>query len=167
MNAIVNVSPEWGIGFEHNLLVHIHADMRRFRMLTQDHTIIFGRKTLGTFPNGNPLPKRHNIVLTHDPSFNKPGLTVCHDMTELKEALSGADPDSVFLCGGEQTYRLLLPFCEKAYVTLTETYQKADRFFPNLNRLQNWNLTEMGERQIEDGIAFRFMMYTNSDVQVI
>ena len=88
-------------------------------------------------------------------------------MTELKEALSGADPDSVFLCGGEQTYRLLLPFCEKAYVTLTETYQKADRFFPNLNRLQNWNLTEMGERQIEDGIAFRFMMYTNSDVQVI
>ena len=163
MNVIVNVSPEWGIGFENKLLVHVHADMRRFRALTQGNTVVYGRNTLLTFPNGNPLPKRRNIVLTHERSFQKDGLIVCHDLNELQAVLSDIDPDTVFLCGGQQTYQQLLPYCKTAYVTLTETNCKADRFFPNLNRMQNWTLTDCGERQEEDGVVFRFLTYRNKD----
>lgn len=161
MNIIVNVSPDWGIGNQNRLMVRIHADMRRFRALTVNNTVIFGRKTLDTFPNGDPLPKRNNIVLTRDPGFQKEGLTVCHDLAELKDALNGLDPEKVYVCGGEQIYRLLLPYCKHAYLTLTETYDTADRFFPNLNRLFDWTLTDVGEKQYEDGIAFRYMTYTN------
>ena len=164
MNAIVNVSPNWGIGFENNLLVHIRADMRRFRALTQNNTVVFGRKTLDTFPNGDPLPKRNNIVLTHDSRFQKDGLTVCHSLSELKTAIEVLDPDTVFLCGGEQIYRLLLPYCSKVFLTLTEVYDQADRYFPNLNRMQNWMLSDVGEKQSENGIAFRYMTYTNQNV---
>ena len=92
MIAIVNINPNWGIGSENRLLVRIHADMRRFRALTQNNTVIFGRKTLETFPNGDPLPNRNNIVLTRDPDYQKDGLTVCHGLNELKTALSGLDP---------------------------------------------------------------------------
>ena len=165
MKAIVNINPNWGIGSENRLLVRIHADMRRFRALTLNSTVIFGRKTLETFPNGDPLPKRNNIVLTHDPDYQKDGLTVCHDLTELKSALSGTDPMSVFVCGGEQIYRLLLPYCSTAYVTLTEIYDEADRFFPNLTRLSNWKLDEVGEKQTENGIAFRYLTFTNQQVK--
>ncbi len=165
MNAIVNISPDWGIGSENRLLVRIHADMRRFRALTVNNTVIFGRKTLETFPNCDPLPKRNNIVLTHDRDYRKEGLTAVHDLNELKTVLTGIDPDCVFVCGGEQVYRLLLPYCKTVFVTLTETYASADRFFPNLNRMQNWTLEETGERQEENGIAFRYLVYQNRSVK--
>jgi dihydrofolate reductase len=163
MQIIVNVSPEWGIGKQNELLTHIRADMRRFRMLTMHHTIICGRKTLESFPNGDPLPNRHNIVLTKNASFEKEGVTVCHDLTALKEQISGVDPDTVFVCGGEQIYRLLLPYCSRALVTLTYTDLDADRYFPNLNLLPNWTLTSVGG-MMEDALRFRYLEYENNDV---
>lgn len=161
MRAIVNITPQWGIGFEHQLLVHIHADMRRFRMLTQNHTIIVGRKTLSTFPNEEPLKNRENIIMTRNPAFYKEGAISCTNLDRLKELLSERDPDSVFVCGGEHIYRLLLPYCTEAFITLTYTDAKADRFFPNLNLLDNWRLAKIGEKQIENHTAFRFIEYTN------
>lgn len=165
MRIIVNVNPQWGIGNNNRLLVRIHADMRRFRMLTTGGTIIIGRKTLETFPNRAPLPNRENIVLTHDMTFHAENATVLHDMSELRSILSSRIPDTVFVCGGEQIYRQLLPFCSQAIVTLTYTNADADRSFPNLYLLPNWILTEVGEKQYENDIAFRFLTYENTSVQ--
>ena len=161
MKAIVNISPGWGIGKEGQLLVHIHADMRRFRALTLHHTIICGRKTLESFPNGEPLPNRRNIVLTQNPSYRKEGVTVCHSLLELQTALAEGNTDDVFVCGGEQIYRLLLPYCDEALVTLNYLTEGADRFFPNLNRLLNWHLTDVGEKQWEADLAFRYLTFKN------
>lgn len=167
MRAIVNVTPSWGIGFEQNLLVQIHADMRRFRALTQNNTIIIGRKTMETFPNGKPLKNRDNIVLTHNPDFQAEGAIVCHDLSELKGVLKDRDPDSVYACGGEHVYRLLLPYCTEALVTLTYRNLSADRFFPNLNLLSDWSLTEIGEKQWEGETAFRYLTYRNMNVEAL
>ena len=54
MNCIVNVTENWGIGLENELLVSISADLKRFRQLTTGQTVILGRKTLATFPAANP-----------------------------------------------------------------------------------------------------------------
>ncbi len=162
MQAIVNVSPEWGIGTENRLLVRIRADMRRFRMLTTGHTIIIGRKTLETFPNGKPLPSRENIILTRDRGFTVDGALICRDLDELRSVLSNRDPDSVFVCGGEQIYRLLIPFCRTALVTVTNTDLSADRFFPNLNLLPNWVLKEEEEPEREGDTVYRFLTYENT-----
>ena len=69
MEAIVNVTPDWGIGFENRLLVAIPEDLKRFRALTEGKTVILGRKTLQTFPGGKPLKNRRNLVLSSDFSF--------------------------------------------------------------------------------------------------
>lgn len=165
MLAIVNVNPKWGIGTDNRLLVHIRADMRRFRALTTGNTIIIGRKTLETFPNGSPLPNRENVILTRDKTFCVEGAIVLHDLKELRDILSVRDPASVFVCGGEQIYRQLLPYCSEAFVTLTYTDERADRYFPNLNLLPNWILTEVGDKQYENDLAYRFLTYTNTAVQ--
>lgn len=162
MRAIVNISPQWGIGFEERLLVHIRADMRRFRELTTGQTIIVGRKTLSTFPNGEPLKNRENIIMTRNPNFHTEGAVSCRDLNMLKELLNKRDPDSVFVCGGEHVYRLLLPYCSEALITLTYTDVKADRFFPNLNLLKNWKMTEVGEKQSEGDVSFRFITFRNT-----
>ena len=163
MKAIVNVTPEWGIGSENRLLVRIREDMRRFRSITSHHTIVIGRKTLETFPNRKPLPNRENIVLTRDPGFVSEGAVICRSVDELRLVLAQRDPDSVYVCGGEQIYRLLLPYCSAAYVTWTETDEKADRFFPNLNQLPNWFLKSASDPAEEEGIRYRFLEYENSE----
>lgn len=165
MLAIVNVSPRWGIGNKNQLLVHIHADMRRFRTLTTNHTIIIGRKTLRTFPDGKPLKYRENVILSRDPSLHVEGAVVCRDLLTLRDAISGKDPDSVFVCGGESVYQLLLPYCSKTLVTMSEIEGEADRFFPNLNLLPNWILTDVGPFEREGETAYRFLTYTNTDIK--
>jgi dihydrofolate reductase len=162
MRAIVNVTPDWGIGSENRLLVRIRADMQRFRALTTGHTIIIGRKTLATFPNSKPLPHRENIILTHDPDFTADPAIICHDLDALRAVLSDRDPDAVFVCGGEQIYRLLLPYCTGALITLTDADLKPDRFFPNLNQLPNWILTQEEEPKEEGDFTYRFLTYENT-----
>ena len=114
MNLIVAADNKWGIGRDGGLLASIPTDMKYFREHTTGKVVVMGRKTLESFPNSSPLPNRMNIVLTHDRSFDANGSTVCHNLSELASAIAGKDPDSVFVCGGEQIYRLLLPFCSKA-----------------------------------------------------
>ena len=56
MKLIVAVDSNWGIGNKGKLLVSIPEDMKFFRGTTTGHVIVMGRKTLESFPNGNPLP---------------------------------------------------------------------------------------------------------------
>ena len=64
MNAIVVADQNWAIGREGDLLFSLPTDMKRFRSLTLEGTVILGRKTLDSFPGGKPLPRRRNIVLS-------------------------------------------------------------------------------------------------------
>lgn len=165
MNAIVNVNPHWGIGKDGKLLVSVPADLRRFRDLTLGKTVIYGRKTLATFPDGKPLPDRENIILSKDAGFSAEGATVCHSLDELKSLLRDRYSENVFVIGGQSVYKLLVPYCEKAYVTFSYTELKADAFFPNLNNRENWLVTSIEPTQIEGKVPFRFVEYTNSTPQ--
>lgn len=162
MNAIVNVNPHWGIGKDGKLLVFVPADLRRFRDLTVGKTIIYGRKTLYTFPEGKPLPDRENIILTKNKDFSIEGATICHNLDELRSLLRDRYSENVFVAGGESIYKLLVPCCEKAYVTFSYTENKADAFFPNLNNRENWTVTSIEPTQIEGKVPFRFVEYTNA-----
>ncbi len=51
------------IGYQNRLLYHLPSDMVRFRELTTGHTIVMGRKTFESLPNG-ALPHRRNIVVS-------------------------------------------------------------------------------------------------------
>ena len=66
MKAIVSVDNNWAIGNQNNLLFNIKEDMARFKDITMGKTIVYGRKTLESFPGMKPLPGRKNIVMTRD-----------------------------------------------------------------------------------------------------
>ena len=165
MNAIVNVNPNWGIGAGGKLLVHVPADLRRFHDLTVHQTIIYGRKTLATFPDGKPLPDRENIILSKNKGFAVEGATVCRNLEELKNVLKDRYSEQLWVCGGESVYKLLVPYCEKAFVTFNYTDKKADKFFPNLNRNENWIVTDIQPTVVEGRVPYRFVEYTNSKPQ--
>ena len=64
MKLIVAVDNKWGIGRDNDLLFSIPEDMKFFRTTTLNKVVIMGRKTLESFPGGNPLKNRVNIVLS-------------------------------------------------------------------------------------------------------
>ena len=117
MKAILAADKNWGIGYNNHLLVSIPSDMKFFRQTTTGKVVVMGRKTLESFPNGMPLKNRTNIVLTGNQNYQVKDAIVVHSEDELMEELKKYDTDDVYVIGGESVYRMMLPYCDTAYVT--------------------------------------------------
>lgn len=158
MKAILSADRNWGIGYQNKLLVSIPSDMKFFREMTEGKVIVMGRKTLESFPNGLPLKKRINVVLTHDRSYQVKDAVIVHDKEELLEELKKYQED-IFVVGGGSVYELLLPYCDTAYVTRIDMEYQADTFFPDLDQDPEWELTEESDEQTCFDIEFTFTVY--------
>ncbi len=162
MNAIVSVTQDWGIGYKGNLLVRNREDMRFFREHTMGGTVLCGRTTFESFPGG-ALKGRENVVLTRDMSYSPAGATVVHSPEEAMASLARHDPDDVWLIGGAEVYRQLLPHCTRAYVTMHRTQVPADAFFPNLDEDPQWTCeSELPWQETSEGIPFSFRTYVRN-----
>lgn len=161
MNLIVAVDEAWGIGRENHLLFRIREDMMRFRRMTIGRTIVFGRRTLETFPGGQALAGRDNILLTHDPLFAAAGIRVCHSEEDLLETLRPIPPDEVFVVGGASVYRQLFRYCSLAYVTHVGGFFHADAFFPDLDADPDWLLCDPGMPMQDGPLDYRWALYRN------
>ena len=160
MKAILSADANWGIGKGNKLLVRISEDMKYFRMMTTGKVIIMGRKTLESFPEGKPLKNRVNVVLSRQGDFaNSELVEVYHSLPELLDGLAQYDEEDLFVVGGEQVYRLLLPYCDTVYVTRIDHAYDADKFFPDLNQSPEWVLSEAGEIMEAEGVTYRHCEY--------
>ena len=159
MKAIVNVDNNWGIGIGDKLLNHIPADMKFFRETTTGNVVVMGRATFMTFPGPKALPNRVNIVLKRDKEWSAPDVTVCHSTDELFSLLKNYDSDSVFIIGGSNVYEQLLPYCDTVYVTKVNSAKTADKFFPDLDSMQEWSAVSESDIMEHNGVGFRFLTY--------
>lgn len=161
MKLIAAVNENWGIGKGNDLLYRIKEDMKFFRRTTENNIIIIGRKTLESFPNGEPLKNRTNIVLTNNPSYKKENTVIANGIGELFGILSAYPSDRIYVCGGGTVYRALLPYCDEALITMVHDKKAADIFFPDLDKMPNWETTYTSEKFEENGLFFSFMRYKN------
>ncbi len=159
MNLIVCVDNNWAIGYKNKLLVSIPNDMKHFREETTGKVIVLGRKTLETFPQGQPLQNRTNIVLSTNPKFNVKGAIVVHSMDELMKELKKYDDEDVYVIGGDSIYKQLLPYCNVAHVTKIDHEYQADAYFPNLDKDPSWKITADSDEQTYFDIAYEFLKY--------
>lgn len=156
------------IGYENRLLYHIQSDMTRFRELTTGHTIVMGRKTFESLPNG-VLPHRRNIVVSKSlkeidggevyPTLEE-ALRAAQDETlsAPKEDTAITSPEEIFIIGGESIYSQALPFANRLYLTIVDDEPEvADTFFPEINP-DDWEVTEK-EMRNENGLSFSFLTY--------
>lgn len=162
MILIAAVNKNWGIGKSNDLLYHIPADMKFFRSKTKDNIIIVGRKTLESFPKGSPLPNRINIVLTRDSSYKANGAYVCTNIDEISKIIDDNPEKDVYVCGGAEIYSLLLPYCSSALITKVDDDADAEKFMPNLDTADSWQLSEQSETMTENGYSFSFCTYINT-----
>lgn len=160
ISLIACIAQNGAIGFHNRLLYPIRLDMQRFKTLTTGHTVIMGRMTYLSLPNG-PLPNRHNIIVSKTmmkeqnggmrmeqsegmasaneaESKNRdlshasaPQYEVCRSLEEALSRCRDQGEKEVFIIGGAMLYRSALSLATRLYLTIVEdTPQQADAFFP-------------------------------------
>ncbi len=160
MNIIAAADLNWGIGKNNDLLDNIPEDMKFFREKTLNKAVIMGKNTLLSFPNKKPLPKRLNIVLTRDKSFNCEGAVVCHSIEDaIKCAKESYKDEDIFFIGGENVYSQAEKFCDTAYITKIDNTYDADRFILNFDEKDTWKIASEEMLKTEKGIYITFITY--------
>ena len=163
MKAIVAVDKKWGIGKNNDLLFSIPDDMKFFRETTKGKIVVMGANTLRSFPNGNPLKNRVNIVLST--TISRDDCTVVDSIDKLLEEVKKYPADDVYLIGGAMLYKTLLPFCTEALVTKVDADGDATAFFTNLDQLKEWTLINKSDIITSNGFDIAFTTYKNTCVK--
>ena len=124
IKAIVAMAENRVIGNAGTIPWHLPEDFKFFKATTMGHAILMGRKTYESI--GKPLPGRENIVLSRTMP-EPPGITVIRSLDELREPADGRD---LFVIGGEEIYRLMLPRVQELFVTKIPRVIEGDTRFP-------------------------------------
>lgn len=133
LSIIVAIDLDNAIGNKGDLLYHISEDLKRFKELTTGHIVAMGRKTFESLPNQQPLPNRTNIVITRYPTFfmveHKDKDIYALSLSGLKALIENNPNEEIFVIGGAEIYRQLMPYVDKIYLTkIYDNEKEADTF---------------------------------------
>ena len=131
ISAIVAVDNNWGIGFNGELLERIPEDLRYFKNLIEGNLLVCGSKTY------EGLPRRAFAHRDYD----------------------GNDKD-IFIIGGGQIYKELLPLCDRVYVTkIYKDHENVDTYFPNLDESDEWAPACCSDIRTYNDLSYQFWQY--------
>jgi len=127
VNIIAAVARNRAIGYQNKLIYWLPNDLKRFKQLTTGHTVVMGRHTFESLPNG-ALPNRRNVVL----SRTQVHFEGCDAYMSLDEALASCRLDEeLYIIGGAKLYNEAITIAHKLLLTeVDDTPDKADAFFP-------------------------------------
>jgi dihydrofolate reductase len=135
---IVAYSKNRVIGKDNKLLWHLTEDMKFFKKMTQNQTVLMGKNTYWSLPEKfRPLPNRNNIVLTTKPFENTyENLRVFNDLETALITLKKEGLEKLFVIGGSQIYEAFLPFADEILATEVDTIIDGDAYFPIFDKSQ-------------------------------
>jgi len=144
------------IGKDNDLPWRIPRDWNYVLDTTFGHPIILGRRNFESMDEA--LPDRRNIVLTRNTSYSAQGCEVVHSVEEAFKSCK--NEDEIFIFGGEQIYRLFLPYVEKMYITKIDYAFEGDTYFPEID-YDEWVETSVykGIVDIENPYDYYFHTY--------
>jgi dihydrofolate reductase len=106
---------------------HCSEDMKFFKRMTTENSIVMGRKTWDTL--GRPLKNRENIVITRNNNVTGDVIVV----NSLEEAFLKAT-HNIFVIGGGEIYNQSIPYVSTIYRSLIDIeIPDGDVFFPDIN----------------------------------
>ena len=175
MKAIAAVDRNLAIGKNGELLFRIPSDLAHFKAETIGGIVIMGRKTLESMPGGKPLPGRHTLVLSkslesglwiREKKGKKWLYGVFPDVPSLLDFLDlpqdGPAPEdsrTIAVCGGEQVYRQLLPYCSELVLTEVDAEAEADAWFPDFKADGAWQVSSESDPVMENGLTYCIRRY--------
>jgi len=141
------------LGLDNKLLWHIPADMKNFVKITKGKPIIVGRKTFESF--GKPLPKRLNVVITRDESYqyDHENVIVFNDPDSAVAYLQEKGYEESVVCGGAVIYKYFMDRVDTVYLSTVDWEGEADTFFPALEK-SNFKVSETLDHEATEKTPF-------------
>lgn len=147
--SIVAMTAERVIGHLGSMPWHLPEDLKHFRETTLHHPILMGRKTFDSI--GRALPKRQNIVLTRNRDWKQHNTETIHQIEDLAQLTLWKN--TIFIIGGAEIYRELLPVTESIIVTHIKRNYHGDTYFPAFKALFP------NEKKLQKKINFDIISY--------
>lgn len=137
-SMIAAVSTNNVIGKNGQLPWHLKADLQRFKKLTENHTVIMGRRCFESI--GKPLPNRTNIVVSSNMDLEIPGCIVKPSLQYAADYANSRYDSTPFIIGGGTLYRQAINLVNFLYLTRVHTIiEDGDVFFPELD-MSKWDI---------------------------
>ena len=158
LSIIVAIAKNNVIGKDNKLIWHIPEDLKRFKKLTTNHTIIMGRKTFESL--GRILPNRKHVILCNDAKLNieDENVEVIDNISLLDKYINSNEEN--FVIGGATIYKLLMPYANKMYVTQINQEFDGDVYFPRIEE-KDWEIeqTEEGLQDEKNPYDYKYVTY--------
>ena len=136
--AVIAMDEKRLIGQSGRLPWNVPEDMAHFRQLTTGHVVVMGRKTWDSLPQRyKPLPGRVNVVVSRAAaSLSLPDgvLRASNPHEAIRVASSAADNKVVWVIGGAELYRELLPVCDEVHLTVVQGTHEGDAWLPEFEQ---------------------------------
>jgi dihydrofolate reductase len=169
---IVAMAANRAIGLNNRMPWHLPADLKHFKQTTLGCPVIMGRKTFESIlaTLGKPLPGRTSVIITRNLTYRPPGvseeqrahLLLADSPAGAIEALAraGIAAEDVFVIGGAEIYRAMLPAADRLIVTEIRQDFAGDAFFPAIDpNLWRQTRREPQERGGSPEVDFDFVEY--------
>ena len=142
-----------GIGCNGKLPWHVSSDLKNFKDLTLNSTIIMGRKTWDSLPK-KPLSDRKNIVLS---SIKQGKAETFHTYNECLNTLKGNNTDKIYIIGGRSLYKLFFNIADYLHITKIQILEsKVNEYFPiSMDEIEN-KFNQTSEKILSDNAIYTF-----------
>lgn len=146
ISIIVAIAQNNAIGKNNQLLWHLSDDLKRFKRLTEGHTIVMGKRTYYSLPK-RPLANRRNVVITDIIDEKIEGCVMAYSIDDaISQMEKGAEN---FIIGGGSVYSQFLPKADRLYLTVVHKNFEADTFFDPID-FGEWKETFREDRSSEE-----------------
>jgi len=139
-----------GIGKNGQLPWYNPEDLKNFKKLTLNSTIVMGRKTWESLPF-KPLPKRRNVVFS---SRILEDVETYNNINQFMKKLDAESIKKIFIIGGSSIYKVFYEFATHLHMTIVNDITDGiDTFFPinNIeikNKFQKIDEIKLNEKSI-------------------
>ncbi len=154
ISLIVAMASNRAIGLNNQMPWHLSADLKKFKKITMGSPILMGRKTYESI--GRPLPGRTNIIISRNPAYQALAETGCLVFNEINKAIENCGAaNEVFVIGGSDFYKSMLPVADTLYLTKIHQEFEGDTFFPELNDAE-WIEVEREDVHDDSDVTFSY-----------
>ncbi len=155
ITIIAAIAENNALGKDNQLILHLPADLKRFKQVTLNHHIIMGRKTFESL--GKPLPNRTTIIITRNKNYSAKG---CIVVNSLKKAIEASKNDeNPYILGGAEIYKQAMEIADKLDLTFVHHKFEADAFFPVIDT-KIWKETSREDFKADEKNKYNFSFVT-------
>lgn len=133
---------------------HLPEDLKHFRALTGDDTVVMGRRTWESLPERfRPLPGRTNVVVTRQADWSSPGAVAAHS---IDDALAASPSETTWVIGGSELFALTAQTADRIEVTEIDIAVGGDTWAPQLDPA-GWTVEREDWQTAANGMRYRFV----------